>query len=411
MNALLCVSCREPIKVMPDGSYYCRGCRLPISEVVPGNGNRPAEEVSSAHTLGLGVGDRTFQPVRAEDFIDEADEGDEEWVLEGRIPAGSVTLLVSPPKTGKSRFSRQLCVAMESGGELCGQKVMRGRSLYLALEERPGDVRRHLRTLGAKETLVLARPFRLTTENLARLTLWIREHSIKIVVVDTLNRAWLVESGSDRRQTDLALTPLLDIAHTMGCTVLILHHTRKAAAVDVGSDVAESNDIVAAADQVCYLRRVGNKHPNRRLLQAPGLGRYPPQPDIALEFDDAGIFLGLGDAEQVEKDEERAAILDSLEDWRTKADLCDSAGLSEPTVRRRLQELEKDNLIRKTGRGKSHDPYRYRKEVSSPPNPRGESGDTSFDDSLKPTDGRLVRYAVEQLGLKVIGRSTGGSPL
>jgi DNA-binding transcriptional ArsR family regulator len=359
--------------------------------------------VSSPSTLGLRADDTTLEPLRAEDFIAQAEDAGDDWLLENIIPSGSITLLVSPPKVGKSRFARQLCSIMEEGGELCGKAIAQGRALYLALVERATDVRKHLRALGAKETLVLARPLRLTPDTLLRLQRWIKEGEIKLLVIDTLNRFWLVESGSDRRQSDMALTPLIDLAHTTGCTILILHHTRKAPGED-GADVAESNDIVAASDQVVYLRRAGKQHPDRRLLQAPGIGRYPPEPDLALEFNEDGIFVGLGDAEQVRGDEERDAVLVHLIDWRTKKELAEDLEMSEPTIRRRLNELLKENLVEKTGRGVTNDPARYKRLLSSPPNPRGESGDTTSGNGNKPTDAPLVRYAVEQLELPIVGR-------
>ncbi len=297
---------------------------------------------------------------------------------------------------------------MEMGGELCGKEVARGNALYLALEERPSDVRKHLRALGAKATLGLARPLRLTPDTLLHLQRSIKEHDIKLVVIDTLNRFWLVESGSDRRQSDAALTPLIDLAHTTGCTVLILHHLRKAPGAD-GADVAESNDIVAASDQVVYLRRASNRHPNRRLLQAPGIGRYPPEPDLVLEFDDCGIYIGLGDAEQVCGDEERDAVLAHLSDWRTRKELSEDLEVSEPSVRRRLNELLKDGLIERRGSGRRNDPSRYKVCSSSPHNLGGVGDDDQSsaipDNGLKPTDGPLVRYAVEELGLKVVERT------
>ena len=370
-TALACLFCGGDVRQLPsDGSYICGGCGLPLQdsdtiEVAPaGNGHKPLSSSSSILEVRPDDDHRPMLPVRAADFVDEEEEVDEEWLLEGRIPAGGITLLVSLPKVGKSRFARQLCRDMEKGADLCGKRVAKGRALYLALEELPRDLKRHLRGLGAQETLMWAKPFRLTQENLSRLTLWIRQYEINLVVIDTLNRAWMVEKGADRRQADMAMSPLIDIAHTMDCAILILHHLRKAPGED-GSDVAESNDIVAAADQVIYLKR-DKQHVNRRILQAPSIGRYAPQPDLALEFNDEGIFDGLGEAEAVQSDEERDVILGVItSDWYTRKELAEDTGLSEASVRRRMQELEADGLIKKQGRGVKYDPTRYKALSSS----------------------------------------------
>ncbi len=250
----------------------------------------------------------------------------------------------------------------------------------------------------------MARPFRLTEENTVRLTQWVREHDLKLIVVDTLNRFWTVESGSDRRQADTALAPLLEIAHTMGCTVLILHHLRKSPGEE-GTDIAESNDILAIADQTVYLRR-DKKHPNRRLLQAPGIGRYPAQPDLALEFNEQGIYIGLGEAEAVEAVEEEAAILAILTDWMTPKEVATLTDLHERTCRRRLEEMLDKGRVEKTGRGVKNDPNRYKKFIHDNHNSRVVANVTNADDEIKPQYGPLLRHAVEnakEMGMKIIG--------
>ena len=398
-TALACLFCGGSVRQLPsDGTYICRGCGLPLKEsdtvkVAPaGDGHKPLSSSSSTLEVRPDDDHRPMLPVRAADFVDEAEEVDEEWLLEGRIPAGGITLLVSLPKVGKSRFARQICRDMEKGAVMCGKKVAQGKALYLALEERPRDLKRHLRGLGAQETLMWAKPFRLTQENLSRLSLWIRQYEIDLVVIDTLNRAWMVEKGADRRQADTAMSPLIDIAHTMDCAILILHHLRKAPGED-GSDVAESNDIVAAADQVIYLKR-DKRHNNRRILQAPGIGRYAPQPDLALEFNDEGIFDGLGEAEAVQSDEERDVILDVIaSDWYTRKEIAEHTRLSEPSVRRRMQELEADGLIKKQGRGVKYDPTRY-KALSSSDHISKSDGD----DDHPPAD---TGPQSEQLGMDI----------
>ncbi len=360
--------------------------------------------VSSVSTPGIGSDATTLPaPVRAEDFLNEANEdGDDNYVLEDFIPPGTVTLLVSNPKVGKSRFARQLCRDMEAGGELCGKRVARGRALYLALEERPSDVRKHLRQLGARETLIFPRPLRMSEKTIALLTEWIRQYDLKLIVVDTLNRFWVIEKSGDRRQTDTALFPLVDIAHTMGVTVLLLHHLRKSGGEE-GTDIAESNDILAIADQAVYLRRDG-KHKDRRLLQAPGIGRYPPQPDLALQFNDEGIYVGLGEAEAVEADEEASGVLSAAAiEWLTARELAQATGMSEATIRRRVPPLVEKGLMDTLGSGKPHDPIRYKLVVASPPNSKGESEDTTpTDKGLKATDSHLVRLAPGDFGLTVL---------
>lgn len=315
--------------------------------------NRPTPEIARGVLAAL-------KPLRAADFVAEgAGEPNVPDLLAGMIPAGSLTLLVAHPKVGKSRLSRTICRFMETGGELCGREIKPGRSLYLALEERPNDVRAHLAQLGSAETLVVARPLRMSPETLLLLGKWIAEFQLALIVVDTLNRWWTVESGADRRQADVALAPLLDLAHTTGCTILVLHHLRKSAGSE-GTDVAESNDLVAIADQVIYLRR-DKDHERRRILQAPGLGRYPPVADLILEIGADGLYTGLGEAETIHAREENAALLDVLDDWLTVAEVAAATEIPEHTCRRRLKQLVAAGEIESVGAGSKGSPTRFRR--------------------------------------------------
>jgi hypothetical protein len=268
------------------------------------------------------------------------------------------------------------------------------------------------------------------TETLELVRAWITEFGLKLIVIDSLNRFWLVESGSDRRQADQALTPLLGLAHTTGCTVLVLHHLRKSGGEE-GTDIAESNDIHAIADQVLYLRR-DKEHERRRLLQAPGLGRYAPQADLILEIGEDGLYTGLGEAEAIRAAEENAALLDALGDWLTAEEVADATGISERTCRRRLKDLVKSGRAERAGKGSRGDPARFRRLVTNPladgwqesaetpdfeyenncrqPRSQGLKGLAGIrrTNRLRPEDGHLVRYAVEHLGAVIVGRTPAG---
>ncbi len=81
---------------------------------------------------------------------------------------------------------------------------------------------------------------------------------------------------------------------------------------------------------------------------------------------DGWAIVRLGWAEAVQSDEERDVILGVIANgWYTRKKIAEHTGLSEPSVRRRMQELEADGLIKKQGRGVKYDPTRYKALSSS----------------------------------------------
>ena len=90
-----------------------------------------------AKTVGLG------------ELLTEPDEP-VRWLVEDVMPAGGSSLLVAPPKAGKTTAARCLAVAVARGLSWLGRECDRGPVLYLALEERRDEVKRHFAKLGAR---------------------------------------------------------------------------------------------------------------------------------------------------------------------------------------------------------------------------------------------------------------------
>ena len=78
-----------------------------------------------------------------------------EWLVQGLLPADGLSLLVAPPKVGKSTLARCLAVAVADGrGWWLGRPTTTGKVLHLVLEERSDTVRDHYRNLNAPENSI-----------------------------------------------------------------------------------------------------------------------------------------------------------------------------------------------------------------------------------------------------------------
>jgi AAA domain len=82
------------------------------------------------------------------ELLEEPDEA-VSWLLYGMLPAGGLSLLAAKPKVGKSTLARCLALAVARGEEFLGRSTIAGSVIYLALEEKRDEVRKHFADLGA----------------------------------------------------------------------------------------------------------------------------------------------------------------------------------------------------------------------------------------------------------------------
>ena len=71
------------------------------------------------------------------------------WLVADRIAFGSVNLLAGKPKAGKSTLARTLGFSVARGRPWLGSDCVARPVWYFALEEKPQEVRRHFRQMGA----------------------------------------------------------------------------------------------------------------------------------------------------------------------------------------------------------------------------------------------------------------------
>jgi len=183
------------------------------------------------------------------------------FAVPGLIAEG-LTLLVGPPKAGKSYLALDMLLAAASGGTALGALPVGEprRVLYLALE----DSDRRMKDRCGELLLGQATPplFSYVTRIhpgtlLATVTTWMERYpGTGLVVIDTLGRVMpLALPGESAYQRDYraasALKELAD-AHE-GLSVVVLHHDRKANTEDFVDAVSGTHGLAGAADTITVL--------------------------------------------------------------------------------------------------------------------------------------------------------------
>ncbi len=290
------------------------------------------------------------------DLLNEAEES-VAWIVEGMLPEGGVSVLVAKPKVGKSTLARQLAVAVARGEPFLGRETTKGLVIYLALEEKRGEVRAHFRAMGVSGEEIHIH-FGSAPENavaeLRRLTELKRP---VLVIVDPLFRMARVKDANDYAQVLAALEPFLTLARETGAHVLVVHHAGKSERPG-GDSILGSTAILGTVDTAILMKR-GNRYRSMWTLQRYGTDLE----ETVLDFDAETRTVDLGKSRE-EADEHR--IAEEIEEFLRKKD----TPATEEEIRyevegntgakaKALRRLVAAGKLDRCGEGKKGDPFTY----------------------------------------------------
>lgn len=189
-----------------------------------------------------------FKFQKLSEMIEEA--GEINWLADNLLTEGGFSLMVGPPKAGKSTLVRQLIKSVCHGEPFLGRNVTQGRVLYLTFEEQPEVLKQQFAALGMSgdENLmihvgnVFAEPEFIYDDIEAA----IQEYGPSLVVLDTLFDIVHLESINDYKEVKNALARMRTIGRETGAHIMGVHHTNKAG--EGNNSIMGSNAIHGALD-------------------------------------------------------------------------------------------------------------------------------------------------------------------
>lgn len=160
------------------------------------------------------------------------------WIVQDVIPRNAVCILAGPGGIGKSALLIDLCLRVASGGRFLGRhKAQSGRVLYVAGEGAYGYGQRvqaaraahGIETLPADTFTLVSDGFRLSERaSVARLAEFVAEHSIDLVVLDTLSSLATITAENDNAEAARLVAAAQTIARARdGVSVILAHHVPK----------------------------------------------------------------------------------------------------------------------------------------------------------------------------------------
>ncbi|MEW6110070.1 MAG: AAA family ATPase [Nitrospirota bacterium] len=266
--------------------------------------------------------------------------------------------MAAKPKVGKSTLARDLCLAIASGKFFLERAVTKGPVIYLALEEKRGEIRRHFKDMGAKgDEPIFIYSGRVPSDAIEQVTEAARQVKPVLVIIDPLFRFTKVRDTSAYAEITTALEPLLLLSRETGTHVLCIHHISKGNSQG-GDSLLGSTAIFGSVDTLILLKR----HDSYRTIQS--IQRYGTDlSETILNFDSDQRTVTVGKSKQdTDLDSLMEALLDYLSssgEPLTEAVINEEVEGRTFLKRKALRELVAEGTIIRTGKGGKSDPFTY----------------------------------------------------
>jgi hypothetical protein len=288
-----------------------------------------------------------------------------EWLVDGLLLVGGVSLLVAKPKVGKTTLSRARGLAVARGTPFLGRTTQQGAVLYLVLEDSEEMAKEHFVRMGGTAEPLFCHIAGGEEADLEWVGEIIAEFQTRLVIVDTLFKLIRFSDGNDYAQVSRAMAPLIGLARKTRCHITCLHHVGKG--LRNGPDaILGSTALFGAVDTVLSLE----EHSERGTIsttQRYGT-RLPPTP---LTLDPATGWPALGTAPATPAEEPLAARVRAVCSAPVTAPaLAARLDVSRTRLDRVLARLVAEERLVRVGTGLRGDPYRYAPPTwQSPPPP------------------------------------------
>jgi hypothetical protein len=190
--------------------------------------------------------------------IKESTYPETEFIVPTVIPEG-LTLLAAAPKIGKSWFVLQVAAAVSTGSNIFGGIALPHprRVLYMALEDSPRRIQKRLDIMGLEYGANVDFIFDLKENNPADIIqAWFNKYEAQkpIVIVDTYGRTLDGEQDATYSRDYAGMAHYKHIIPN-GCSLLFVHHTKKADEGDFLQALSGTNGLAGAADTIIVLKR------------------------------------------------------------------------------------------------------------------------------------------------------------
>lgn len=247
--------------------------------------------------------------------LDEKKIPAREWLVDGLVPSGTVTLLGGDGGTGKSLVALQLAVGTALGRAWLGLSVTPGRAVFISAEDDTDELHRRVQDIAVAEGAAVAELENLILRSLAgedallamqdpttgslrasalfsELEERLKADAPALVVLDTLADMF-PGNENDRTQARQFIGLLRGLAIRSGCAVVVLAHP-SLSGMNSGAGTSGSTGWNNSVRCRLYLDRVKDQgyeaNPDARVLRTMKANYCRTGGEIALTWKD-GVFV------------------------------------------------------------------------------------------------------------------------
>lgn len=209
-----------------------------------------------------------------------------DYLVDGLLKSGSLSLLAAKPKQGKSNLSRYIAVRVSKGAECLGHLTSRAEVLIVNLEDAPDHTDDCLTQLGwvaetdSRILFMDATPSSKVSDNIEAIEEGLAQNpGIRLVVVDTLAKFLRVGDLNDYSTVLDAVRELRNLAvRHPHVHILALVHCKKVGTEDPFDSILGSSALRGEADTNIMLYQVAGQ----RLLTTESRRGRPIEPTLII---------------------------------------------------------------------------------------------------------------------------------
>lgn len=288
-------------------------------------------------------------------------EPEHRWIVDGMFAAGTLSMLYSDPKAGKSTFIRNLLLRVSRGEPFLGRETSGGPVFYVCLEDKPIPSKYVWKDLTSDPDCPIYFAFHRVEQGTLGACL---QHAIDtynpvLVVIDVLVKAIIFQDLNSYAEVAYHLSDLDEICRLYPQVhLMVAHHTHRAHGKPTDR-IMGSQGVYGGVDAAFYLGV--DKHENR-WLEAEDQRYGLTIPRIDLHFDRKSGAIDVLDWEMSDEAKLQFAIRAALSQSsapQSQSAITDAVPRRRQAVLAMLETMTKDGSVIRSGSGNKGDQFRY----------------------------------------------------
>lgn len=343
-----------------EASVADQGLRLYKLQALAKRHKRSYREIMECFNKAL-LNQQPIKPMTLADLRAKT-ETDTPWLIPGWLPQGTNLLFYGDGGTGKTLMAYQWLESIVTGTPWNGYQVKQGKALLVQCDEPEIVLRSRMDLLQLPDNAPLDILTSWTLDAIPRLRTYIEQQKPAFILIDSLSA---VNQSSLFSENDMEyarpILQLTQLCSEFNVTICLIHHSNAA------GQARGTRAIHNSVSEVWGLAHA--ETPSERVLsvQKTRLGRAPGRYRFVFGEDDHS-FSYLGHADDTDgasvTQEEKIRLWLQQDDNRgvcyAPIEIAESCSISQPSVRRALQELwSKGVICRKPSSTRGHRGYLY----------------------------------------------------